>query len=235
MFKTIIFILFVALLAGSVVAYGAYQNAQPASSNIMNGDHNVLILLTNDEQNPGTQVVDMAFSIKLVNGNIDNITPIYPLGLRSTTLKEPSSYGTGNLLLKDTFLNNDTTQDAADAQKIVRENTNIKTDAVVIIKYPATNAFLDAISPINIPGYGEVNSNNSEAFLKYMTFNVPTSTLKAGETEVVLPPIYKAATSSSKQPALVEAVIQQYAEGNIIVIPQHIIPQIVISKGMNFL
>ena len=138
-------------------------------------------------------------------------------------------------MLKDTFLNNDTTQDAADAQKIVRENTNIKTDAVVIIKYPATNAFLDAISPINIPGYGEVNSNNSEAFLKYMTFNVPTSTLKAGETEVVLPPIYKAATSSSKQPALVEAVIQQYAEGNIIVIPQHIIPQIVISKGMNFL
>ena len=87
MFKTIIFILFVALLAGSVVAYGAYQNAQPASSNIMNGDHNVLILLTNDEQNPGTQVVDMAFSIKLVNGNIDNITPIYPLGLRINHLK----------------------------------------------------------------------------------------------------------------------------------------------------
>jgi hypothetical protein len=237
MFKTIIFILVVILLAGSVIAYGAYQGEQPSSANIMKGDHNVFILLTNDEQNPGTQVVDMAFSIKLVNGNIGNVTPIYPLGLRSTTLKEPSSYGTGNLLLKDTFWNNDTTQDDADAdaQKIVQENTKIKTDAVVIIKYPAAKAFLDAISPVNIPGYGEVGSNNSEAFLKYMTFDVPTSTLKAGETEVVLPPIYKAATSSSKQSALVEAGIQQYTEGNIIVIPQNIIPQIVISKAMNYL
>ena len=213
-------------MAGSVVAYGAYQSAQPSSTNIMKGDHNVLILLTNDEQNPGTQVVDMAFSIKLVNGNIGNVTPIYPLGLRSTTLKEPSSYGTGNLLLKDTFWNNDTTQDAADAQKIVQENTKIKT---------AANAFLNAISPVNIPGYGEVGSNNSEAFLKYMTFNVPTSTLRAGETAVVLPPIYRAATNSSKQTALVEAGIQQYIQGNIIVIPQNIIPQIVISKAVNFL
>ncbi len=235
MFKTIIFILVVILLAGSIVAYGAYQSAQPSSTNIMKGDHNVLILLTNDEQNPGTQVVDMAFSIKLVNGNIGNVTPIYPLGLRSTTLKEPSSYGTGNLLLKDTFWNNDTTQDAADAQKIVQENTKIKTDAVIIIKYPAANAFLNAISPVNIPGYGEVGSNNSEAFLKYMTFNVPTSTLRAGETAVVLPPIYRAATNSSKQTALVEAGIQQYIQGNIIVIPQNIIPQIVISKAVNFL
>lgn len=237
MFKTVIFVLIVILLAGSVIAYGAYQGEQPSSANIMKGDHNVFILLTNDEQNPGTQVVDMAFSIKLVNGNIGNVTPIYPLGLRSTTLKEPSSYGTGNLLLKDTFWNNDTTQDDADAdaQKIVQENTKIKTDAVVIIKYPAAKAFLDAISPVNIPGYGEVGSNNSEAFLKYMTFDVPTSTLKAGETEVVLPPIYKAATSSSKQSALVEAGIQQYTEGNIIVIPQNIIPQIVISKAMNYL
>ena len=235
MFKTIIFVLVVILLAGSIVAYGASQYEQPASSNIMKGDHNVLILLTNDKQHPGTQVVDMAFSIKLVNGNIGNVTPIYPLGMRSTTLKEPSAYGTGNLLLKDTFLNNETTQDAANAQTIVKENTGIKTDAVIIIKYPATNAFLLAISPINIPGYGEVGSNNTEAFLKYMTFDVPTSTLKAGETAVVLPPIYKAATNSSHQPALIEAAIQQYIEGNIIVIPQNVIPQIVISKVMNFL
>ncbi|MGB9201866.1 DUF4012 domain-containing protein [Methanobacterium sp.] len=234
MFKTIIFILVVIVLAGSVVAYGAYQSAQPSSTNIMKGDHNVLILLTNDEQNPGTQVVDMAFSIKLVNGNIGNVTPIYPLGLRSTTLKEPSSYGTGNLLLKDTFWNNDTTQDAADAQKIVLENTKIKTDAVVIIKYPAANAFLNAISPVNIPGYGEVSSNNSEAFLKYMTFDVPTSTLRAGETAVVYHQ-FKAATNSTKQKALVEAGIQQYLQGNIIIIPQNIIPQIVISKAMNYL
>ena len=56
---------------------------------------------------------------------------------------------------------------------------------MVIIKYPAANAFLNAINPINIPGYGEVSSNNSEAFLKYMTFDVPTSTLRAGETAVV--------------------------------------------------
>jgi hypothetical protein len=234
-FKTIIFILIAILLVGSVVAYGASQYEQPASSNIMKGDHNVLILLTNDKQHPGTQAVDMAFSIKLVNGNIGNITPIYPLGMRSTTLKEPSAYGTGNLLLKDTFWNNDTTKDAANAQTIVKENTAIKTDAVIIIKYPATNAFLLAISPVNIPGYGEVGSNNSAAFLKYMTFDVPTSTLKSGETAVVLPPIYKAATNPSNQPALIEAAIQQYIEGNIIIVPQQVIPQIVISKILNFL
>ena len=235
MSKKLILVLIVILLAGSVIAYGAYQNEQPGSVNIMKGDHNVLILLTNDKANPGTEVVDMAFSIHLINGNIGNITPIYPQGMRSTTLMEPNSLGTGNLLLKDTFWNNDTTKDAANAQLIIHENTGIKTDAVVIIKYPAANAFLLAISPVNIPGYGEVGSNNSEAFLKYMTFDVPTTTLKAGETAVVLPSIYAAATNPNKRPALLQAAIQQYIEGNIVVIPQHIIPQIAISKGSEYL
>jgi hypothetical protein len=235
MSKKLILVLFVILLAGSVIAYGAYQYEQPESVNIMKGDHNVLILLTNDKENPGTEVVDMAFSIHLINGNIGNVTPIYPQGMRSTTLKEPTSFGTGNLLLKDTFWNNDTTKDAVNAQLIIHENTGINTDAVVIVKYPAANAFLLAISPVNIPGYGEVGSNNSEAFLKYMTFDVPTTTLKAGETAVVLPPIYAAASNPNKRPALIQAAIQQYIEGNIIVIPQHIIPQIAISKGSEYL
>jgi hypothetical protein len=233
--KKIILILFVLLLVGSLMAYGVYQYEQPESANIMKGHHNVLILLINDEQNPGNEVVDMAFSIHLTNGSIGNITPIYPLGMRSTTLKEPSSEGTGNLLLKDTFLDNDTAQDAANAQLIIQENTSIKTDAVVVIKYPATNAFLLAISPVNIPGYGEVGSNNSEAFLKYITFDVPTSTLEAGETNRILPPIYAAATNSKNQTALNMAAIQQYLLGNIIVIPSHTIAQVVVSKVMNFI
>ena len=80
MSKKIILILFVILLVGSLMAYGVYQYEQPESANIMKGNHNVLILLINDEQNPGSEVVDMAFSIHLTNGNIGNITPIYPLG-----------------------------------------------------------------------------------------------------------------------------------------------------------
>ncbi len=236
MSRKIILLLAVLVLIGVVGTYAAYQYQQPAATNIMKGNHNVLVLLADtDEKRPGIGAVDMAFAIQVINGSVGNITPIYPGGMVSSTLMEPAGAGTGKLKLNDALWNNDTTQDAADAQSIVQENTGIKTDAVVIITPAAVNAVITAIGPINIPGYGDVWSNDTEDFIRAMT-EQKTSTLSRGSaTELVMKPIFAAATNPSKEPALFQAVVQQYLKGNIIVIPKDLMTQFAISKGINSL
>lgn len=125
--KKIIVLLIILALIGVSAAYVIYQYEQPASTNVMKGDHNVLVLLADtDEKRPGIGAVDMAYAIHMTNGDVKNVTPIYPGGMVSSTLMEPAAAGTGKLKLNDALWYNDTTTDAADAQSIVQENTGIK-------------------------------------------------------------------------------------------------------------
>jgi len=127
----------------------------------MKGDHNILVLLADtDEKRPGIGAVDMAYSIHVTDGDVKNITPIYPGGMVSSTIMEPAAAGTGHLKLNDALWNADTTADAKDAQTVVQENTGIKTDAVVILTPAAVDAVIASVGPINVPGYGEVTNNS---------------------------------------------------------------------------
>ena len=82
-----------------MAAFGIYEYEQPASTNVMKGDHNILVLLADtDEKRPGIGAVDMAYSIHVTDGDVKNITPIYPGGMVSSTLMEPA-YGMQTLKL----------------------------------------------------------------------------------------------------------------------------------------
>ena len=62
------------------------------------------------------------------------------------------------------------------------------------------------------------------------------STLSRGNaTDLLMTPLLAAAKNPSKEPALLQAMIQQYMSGNIIVIPKDLMTQFAISKGINSL
>ena len=235
MSKKIIFLLIILVLIVVVGAYAIYQYQQPASTNVMKGDHNILLLLADtDEKRPGIGAVDMAYAVHVVNGSIENLTPIYPGGMTSSTLMEPAGAGTGKLKLNDALWSNDTTADAAAAQSIVQENTGIKTDAVVIVTPQAVDAMINSVGPIDVPGYGVV-TNNSIDVIRNMTEEKNSTLSRGNATDLLMKPVLAAAKDPTKAPALFQAVVQQYLQGNIIVVPQDLMTQFAVSKGISSL
>lgn len=235
--KTIFKILIVVILVlvGSVAAFSIYQYEQPASTNVMKGDHSILLLLADtDEKRPGIGAVDMAYVFHVTDGNVKNITTLYPGGMRSKTIDEPAAAGTGKMLLNDALWYNNTTQDAQYAQSIVQENTGIKTDAVVIVTPAAVDAVVNAVGPINVPGYGDV-TNNTMDVIRNLTEKQNSTLSRGNATDLIMNPILSAAKNPSKAPALFQVIIQQYLNGNIVVIPKNLMTQFAISKGINSL
>ena len=105
------------------------------------------------EKRPGIGVVDMAFAIGVHDGNVTNLTPIYPGGMVSAIAMEPAAAnaGNGHLRLHDSLWGADTAADVKNSQEIVETNTGIKTDAVVIVTPEAVDAILNSIGPLSIP------------------------------------------------------------------------------------
>ena len=230
-----ILIVVVLILIGSVAAFAIYTYEQPSSTNVMKGDHDILVLLADtDEQRPGIGAVDMAYVFHVTDGDVKNITTLYPGGMRSKTIDEPSQAGTGKMLLNDALWYNNTTQDAQYAQSIVQDNTNITTDAVVIITPPAVDAVVNAVGPISVPGYGAV-TNNTIDVIRNLTEEKNSTLSRGNATDLIMNPILAAAKNPTKAPGLFQVVIQQYMAGNIVVIPKDLMTQFAISKGINSL
>ncbi|MBP2044784.1 DUF4012 domain-containing protein, partial [Methanobacterium aggregans] len=138
------------ILLAAVAAFIVYEYEQPGETNVMRGNHTILLLCDDPTEDQGTQgigSVDMAFAINLVDGNVKNTTAIYPGGLRHPTAAEPSSLGSGKLLLHDSLYGVSTEEGAQQAQEIVEYNKGIKTDAVVMITPDAVNALVSAAGP----------------------------------------------------------------------------------------
>ena len=235
--KKIILLIIVLILIGVVAAFGIYQYEQPASTNVMKGDHTILLLTADpSEKRPGIGAVDMAFAIGVHDGNVVNLTPIYPGGMTSATAMEPAAAnaGNGHLRLHDSLWYADTAADVKNSQEIVQTNTGIKTDAVVIVTPTAVDAILNSIAPINIPGYGD-GTNASIDFIRNMTEEKNSTMSRGNASEMLMKPVLTAMKDPSKSPSLFKTAIQQYLQGNIVVIPSNLMTQFAISKGLNSL
>jgi|WetSurMetagenome_2_1015567.scaffolds.fasta_scaffold213695_1 hypothetical protein len=230
-----ILLIIILVLLGSIAAFVIYQYEQPASSNVMKGDHNILLLTADpSEKRPGIGAIDMAFAVHVTDGSVTNLTPIYPGGMTHPTAIEPAAAGagSGHLLLHDSFWDANTQADSVLAQQIVESNTGIKTDAVVIVTPDAVDAILNSVGPINIPGYNGNGTNAAVDFIRNMTEEKNSTMSRGNATQLLMKPVLTAVKDPSKSPALFTTVIDQYSKGNIVVIPSSLMTQFAISKGL---
>ena len=235
MSKKIIFLIVVLIVLGIIATFGIYQYEQPASTNVMKGNHTILLLTADpSEPRPGIGAVDMAFAIGVRDGDIVNMTPIYPGSMRSATVMEPAeaNAGGGHMLLHDSLWYADINTDVKNAQEIVQTNTGIKTDAVVIVKPTAVDAILNSVAPLNIPGYPS-GSNASIDYIRSISEGKNASMSRGAATETLMKPVLSAMKDPSKSPALFKTVLEQYAKGNIVVVPSSLMTQFAISKGLS--
>ena len=229
-----ILLIIILILLAAIAAYVVYQYEQPSSTNIMKGDHTILLLTADPtEKRAGIGAVDMAFAIGVHDGSITNLTPIYPGGMRSAVVDEPAEAGTGKMLLHDSLWYADTASDVKNSQEIVQTNTGIKTDAVVIVTPDAVNAILTAIGPINVPGYNGNGTNAAVSFIRNMTEEKNSTMSRGNATELLMKPVLTAAKDPSKSGALFQVIVQQYAQGNIVVIPSGLFNQLIAEEGAN--
>ena len=214
-----------------IAAFVIYQYEQPESTNVMRGTHNILLLCADpSEPRPGTGGVDMAFAVQVVDGNVKNVTSIYPGGMMHPTAMEPAGAGTGRLMLHDTLWDANPAVGAKLAQETVESNTGIKTDAVVIVTPTAIDAFIAAIGPIDVPGQGNITGNSIE-FLRAEQNSGGMN--RSSAVQSIMKPIISATKDPKKYGVLAQVAVDQYSKGNIKVVPQDLFTQFAISKGIN--
>ena len=221
----VVLIILVAIIAGTLLIS---QNKE-----LSEGNKNILVCAIDESENrPGMGACDMAFIVTLNNGTLKNYTAVYPGGLTHPTAKEPAeaqSQGAGSaLLLHDAFWDADNAADMRLAKEIVEYNTNIQIDSVVAINTEALDAVLNAAGTININGTQTTVSGIDIIREEDWGQGVSRGT-------AVLD-IVKAASREAKDPnkkaAMVNAALDQYSKGNIIMDEQGAFAGLLASKGI---
>ena len=229
--KLIIAIMIVGAIGILAVAWGTFLGAPDLSQ----GDKKILVLAVDPtEPRPGLGAVDMAFIIELKNGSITKYTPIYPHGMRHPTEAEPSeaqAQGAGSkLLLHDSLWDQDIPKGMQFANEIVEANTGIKSDAVVAITTDGLDAVINSAGQIKVDGE---EMNISAIDLVRENDQLYGGNMSRGDAVMNLASaLSTAANDPGKRNAMVQAALDQYSKGRIIMIPEGSFVGLMASKGL---
>ncbi|HEX3012696.1 MAG TPA: DUF4012 domain-containing protein [Methanobacterium sp.] len=233
--KIIAIIILLIFIAGVLFVAYEYQTTT-TEENVLKGDHNVLLLCADpSEKRPGIGAVDMAFIIHTYDGNIKNVTPVYPGHMAHPTASPPQylkdSQGVNKLYLHDALWDANVETGTKLAQEIVQYNTGLKTDIVVVVTPDAIDAMIKAIGPIYVNGTDVTGS--SIAFVRNEQYN--ENMTRGNAVESVMKPMMNAIKDKNKYSALLQVAAVQYAKGNIVVVPKDVFFKIAIANGLQSL
>lgn len=201
--------------------------------NLEKGSKNILVCAIDEsEDRPGMGACDMAFIVHIENGTLKNYTPFYPGGMthpNATEPREAQQQGAGSaLLLHDAFWDADNRKGMQLAKEIVEYRTNTKIDSVVAINTKALDAVLSAAAPLEVNGQ-TINASGLD-FIREEDWGKGVS---RGDAVIE---IVKAAANSASDPvkksAMVNAALDQYSKGNIIMDQQGAFVGLLASKGI---
>lgn len=231
--KLIICILLVILIGLiSVIASALFLPHE--NSELSNGTKNILVCAIDEsEPRPGMGACDMAFIVTLEDGELKNYTAIYPHGMTHPNASEPQEaqeQGAGEkLLLHDSFWENDTKKSMELAKEIVEYNQSTHIDAVVAVNSAALDAILKSAGTLEVNG-SQINASGIDI--------IREEQYDGGQSrgDAVMD-IVKAAGHASENPltkaSMVNAAIDQYSKGNIVMEPEGEFISLLASKGIN--
>lgn len=230
--KLIIAILIVVLIGLIVIIAGALF-VQDSNSELSNGTKNILVCAIDEsEDRPGMGACDMAFIVRLEDGTLKDYTPFYPGGMTHPNATEPVEYqqqGAGSaLLMHDSFYDSDNAIGMRLAKEIVEYRTNESIDSVVAINSEALDAILSAAGSLDINGQ-QTNASGID-IIREEDWGQGVS-----RGDAVMD-IVKAAAAKAKDPtvkaAMVNAALDQYSKGNIIMDEEGAFVGLLASKGI---
>lgn len=226
--KLIIAITIVAGIGILAIVWGSFIKTDP---DLNQGDKKILVLAVDEsEQRPGMGAVDMAFIVHLKNGSIVKYLPVYPGGLTHPTESEPTEAGSGKLLLHDSLWYEDNERGMNLAQEIVESKYNVTVDGVVAVNTEGLNAVINAAGRVKVNG---TKVNISAVDIIRENDELHGGNMNRGDSVLNLAKILStAANNETSRNTMVQAVLDQYFKGNILMIPQGSFTGLMASKGI---
>ena len=229
--RLLIAILIVVLIGLIAIIAGALFIGH--DSELTQGDKNILVCAIDEsEDRPGMGACDMAFIVHLENGTLKNYSAIYPGGMTHPTASGPQeaqSQGAGSaLLLHDAFWDEDNAVGMKYAKEIVEYQTGTPIDSVVAINSEALDAILSAAGPLEING--QTTDASGIDIIREEDWGNGVS-----RGDAVMDIVKAVANAASNNPdvksAMVNAALDQYSKGNIIMDEQGAFAGLLASKG----
>ncbi|MBQ2665900.1 DUF4012 domain-containing protein [Methanobrevibacter sp.] len=226
----ILIVVFIGLLA--VIANALFLGN---SSELTQGEKNILVCAIDEgEERPGMGACDMAFIIYLENGTIKNYSAVYPGGMTHPTAIEPQEaqeQGAGSaLLLHDAFWDADNEKGMQYAKEIVEYQTNTTIDSVVAINSQALDAILSAAGPLEVNG--EITNASGIDIIREEDWGNGVSRGDA-VIDIVKAVANAASKDDSVKSAMVNAALDQYSKGNIVMDEKGAFAGLLASKGFS--
>lgn len=230
--KLIIAILIVILIGLLAIIYGALFTGPDLAN-----ENKTILVLAADKYEQSNGGVDMAYLIRLENGSLHNYTPVYPGGMTHPTQPASSAIGGGKMYLHDS-LYDDLKQGMQYAKEIVAANTGVEADAVVVVYDEAVDAVINSVRPLKVDGV-ETNLSatdiirENDAYNGYAGNSEVTGTMSRADAVMVLvKALSQAATDPAKKSAMVQAALDEYSKGNIVMEPEGSFTKLLATKGI---
>lgn len=230
--KLIIAILLVILIG--LIAVIAGKLFLPHDNELAQGSKNILVCAIDEsEPRPGMGACDMAFIVSLQDGELVNYTEIYPHGMTHPNASEPQEaqeQGAGEkLLLHDSFWDNDTKKSMQLAKEIVEYNTSENIDAVVAVNSEALDAILKSAGTLDVNGT-QMNASGIDIIREEQYTGGQT---RGAAVMDIVKAAGHAASDPLKKAEMVNAALDQYSKGNIVMDPPGAFVGLLASKGIN--
>lgn len=228
--KLIIALIIIVLIGLFAIIAGVFIGND---THLEEGKKTILVCAIDEsEDRPGMGACDMAFLVRLDNGTLKNYTPVYPGGLTHPNASEPTEaqqQGAGSaLLLHDAFWDADNSKGMQFAKEIVEYRTNNTIDSVVAINVKGLDAVLEAAAPLEVNGT-TLNASGIDIIRE-------EDWGRGVDRGDAVMEIVKAAANSAKDPvkksAMINAAIDQYSKGNIIMDKEGSFVGLLASKGI---
>lgn len=230
--KLILAILFVILIGLLASIYGTLNTGPDLTQE--SGD---ILILAADKYEQSNGGVDMAFMIHLENGSFKNYTPIYPGDMTHPTQPASSAIGGGKMFMHDSLY--DGVDDGMQyAKEIVEYNTNFTPDAVVLVYDEAVDNVINTIRPLKVNGeVKDINATDiireNDAYAGYAgNENVPGTMSRGDAVMVLVKALAEAAANPDKKAKMIDAALDQYSKGNIVMQPEGSFTKLLATKGI---
>ena len=230
--KKIIFAIIIVILIGliTLIMGALFINT---GGDLASGNGNILVCAIDEsEPRPGMGACDMAFIVKIENGEVKNYTAVYPHGMTHPNASEPAeaqAQGAGpKLLLHDAFWDSSNEKSMKLAKEIVEYQTQIPIDAVVAINTKGLDAILKEASPLKINGT-EVNASGIDIIREEQS----NDGASRGDAVLdIVRAVAESATDPNKKSTLINVALDQYSKGNIVMTPQGSFVGLLATKGI---
>ena len=199
-------------------------------------ENKTILVLAADKYEQPNGGCDMAFIVRLENGHLKSYDPFYPGGMVHPSQPAPGNLR-GNMRFHDCLWNG-VEQGMQYAKEIVEARNGTQIDAVVLIYDEGLDNIINTIRPIEVDGV-ETNLSATDIIRENDNYagyagrqNIQTGSMNRADAVMVLvKALSKAAKNPDKKQKMVQAALDEYNKGNIVMEPKGSFARLLATKG----